>query len=45
MLRTGSGAVNFTKGSNSSQKLTVKISDKNNKAFIHEKCSKQKVLK
>ena len=40
-----SEATKFTQGSTSDQKLAVKISDKNSKACIYEKCSKQNMIK
>jgi hypothetical protein len=38
-------ATNFSPSSTSDQQLAVKISDKNSKACIYEKCSKQNMLK
>ena len=35
----------FIQGSTSNYKLAVKISAKNSKAWVYEKCSKQNVLK
>jgi len=39
------GSTKFTPSSTSYQKLKIKISGQYSKALIHEKCSKQKVLK
>ena len=44
-LGTVSAATKFTQDSTSNQQLAVKILDKNSKACIHEKYSKQIMFK
>ena len=44
-LGTVSEATKFVQGSTSDQQLAVKICDKNSKACIHEKCSKQNMFR
>jgi len=45
MLGTVSGSTKFIQGGTSNQQLAVKILDKNSKACIHKKYSKQTMFK